>query len=425
MKWLCLTLAAVLTLIASGNLVLFAAAWITTSLCLHQLLTFYAERPAALLAARKKFIVSRLGEACLIGAVVLVYLSFGSVEFGTVFAAADATGRSGADTTQAAYLPWIAALLVIAALLKSAQFPFHGWLPEVMETPTPVSALLHAGIINAGGFLIVRMSHVVSLSTPSLDVLAVVGALTALFGSVVMLTQNSIKVSLAYSTVAQMGFMLLQCGLGAFSAAVLHIVGHSLYKAHAFLSSGSVVDRVKASWTPVAHDRPHPFRLLFALIAVALLTFAVGLAFGASPDAEPGVFALGAILLMALTYLFWNAIGERPAAAVVLRGAALAVVVCVGYFALQLAFEWLLQSALPAAQATRGNVEFLLLGGVIALFMVVFVLQTQLPYRADSPRWHAAYVHLFNGLYVNTVANRLIQRLWPVEPRVATQGVQE
>src|SRR5690606_2083247 len=104
------------------------------------------------------------------------------------------------------------------ALLKSAQFPFHGWLPEVMETPTPVSALLHAGIINAGGFLLIRFADVLVLSETAMIAVALIGLATALFGSFCMLVQSSVKVSLAYSTIAQMGFMLLQCGLGAFSA---------------------------------------------------------------------------------------------------------------------------------------------------------------------------------------------------------------
>lgn len=272
-KWLALTLSAVLILMIAGNLAMFAAGWIAMSLCLHQLLVFYPERPAAQIVARKKFIISRIGDVCLIAALALIWNAFGSLDFKTLFAAAQAAGANGVT---AADFHAIAGLLVIGALLKSAQFPFHGWLPEVMETPTPVSALLHAGIINAGGFLIVRMSDVVGLSTPALNVLAIVGATTALFGALTMLTQNSIKVWLAHSTIAQMGFMMLQCGLGAFSSAVLHIVAHALYKAHAFLSSGSVVEIAKSSWTPSASGRPHPIRMLGALTAAVALVFAVG-----------------------------------------------------------------------------------------------------------------------------------------------------
>lgn len=419
MKWLCLTLAAVLTLILSGNLLQFALAWIATSLCLHQLLVFYRERPGAQLAARKKFVASRVGDLCLVGAMLLAYRAFGSLEFATIFAAADHARAGGG---QPAALHGITALLAISALLKSAQFPFHGWLPEVMETPTPVSALLHAGIINAGGFLVVRLSPVISLSTPTLDLLALAGGFTALFGSAVMLTQTSVKVSLAWSTVAQMGFMLLECGLGAFSAAVLHIVAHSLYKAHAFLSSGSAVDLARASWVPSAEVAPRPARLVLAAVGAVGITWVVSLAFGASLTAAPGVFTLGAILAMGLAHLLASSVEARPAAPVIGRGVALALAVAVAYFALQLGAERLLAGALPPNQALRGPFDLAIVGLVLVSFGTVTVLQGLLPYRTASPRWQALYVHLFNALYVNAVANHAVAKLWPVSAAAPGHG---
>jgi NAD(P)H-quinone oxidoreductase subunit 5 len=411
LRALCLTLAAVLTLAAAGNLVLFVAAWIATSLALHRLLVFYGHRPAALLAARKKFLFSRIGDACLIGAAVLVWQTFGTLEFGALFAAADALPAGG---TLDPRIHGIAALLVVAALLKSAQFPFHGWLPEVMETPTPVSALLHAGIINAGGFLIVRHAEIVALSAPALDALAIVGGATALFAGIVMLTQTSVKVSLAWSTVAQMGFMLLQCGLGSFASALLHVVAHSLYKAHAFLASGSVVDLAKAAWSPTARGKPHPVRLAGLLLLSVLLVVGVGYALGVTPAAEPGIVVLGAILLMGVTHLLWNSTGDHVPLPVVARGAALAVGVTLAYFALQFGAHHVLDAALPDATATAGAFGVALGALVIATFMAVLWLQAELPWRAQHPHWHAAYVHLHNGLYVNAWTNRVIQRLWPV-----------
>jgi NAD(P)H-quinone oxidoreductase subunit 5 len=119
-----------------------------------------------------------------------------------------------------------------------------------METPTPVSALLHAGVINAGGFLLIRFADVMLLSPGVLAVLVMLGGFTALFGGLVMLTQSAVKTSLAWSTVAQMGFMILQCGLALFPLALLHIVAHSLYKAHAFLASGQAVDGVASIRRP-------------------------------------------------------------------------------------------------------------------------------------------------------------------------------
>ena len=254
-RWLCWTLAAVLILIISGNLLQFALAWVATSIGLHRLLLFYPDRQAAILASRKKFIASRLGDLCLLSAMVLLYRIFGSLDYSMIFAG---TQSAVGELAKAQWVDTTALLLVVAALLKSAQFPLHGWLTEVMETPTPVSALLHAGIINAGGFLVLRFSSLIAQSGPALYTLAIVGGFTALFGSVVMLTQTSIKVSLTFSTIAQMGFMMLQCGLGAFSAALLHIVAHSLYKAHAFLSSGSVINLARADRSLNAGARPHP-----------------------------------------------------------------------------------------------------------------------------------------------------------------------
>ncbi|MEW6437836.1 NADH dehydrogenase [Bradyrhizobium sp. UASWS1016] len=412
-RWLCLTLAAVLLLIVSGNLFQFALGWIATSLGLNKLLLFYPERQAAVLAARKKFLASRLGDLCLIAAMVLLHQAFGSLDYAVLFAGAEAM-RVGGDIPTAIHA--VAVLLVVAALLKSAQFPLHGWLTEVMETPTPVSALLHAGVINAGGFLVLRFADVISLSAPSMEVLVIVGGATALFGSVVMLTQTSVKVSLAYSTIAQMGFMMLQCGLGAFAAALLHIVAHSLYKAHAFLSSGSVIDLARASWSPSPGGKPHSARMAMIVGLVLAAALVVGTLFGATITVQPGVFALGAVVMLGLAHLITQAFDERPSLYVVARTVALAVVVSLAYFGLQWAVEHVLAGSLPPVQALRGPLDLVIVALVVLAFAAVTVFQSVLPGKADAPRWQAIYVHLANGLYVNTLANRLVLRFWPSPP---------
>ena len=413
-RWLCLTLAAVLTLIVSGNMFQLWLAWIATSLSLNKLLLFYPTRPAAVLAARKKFVASRLADACVLGAMLLVYRSVGSLDDTAVFQAAP-------DVVHGA-VRGAAPLLVVAALLKSAQFPLHGWLTEVMETPTPVSALLHAGVINAGGFLVLRFAGLVAQSAPSLDLLVVAGGSTALFGSAVMLTQTSVKVALAYSTIAQMGFMMLECGLGAFSAALLHLVAHSLYKAHAFLSSGSVIDLARASWSPSPGGKPHPGRMALVAGAVLVVAVATGALFGASLASQPGAVALGAVLLLGLSHLVAQGLDERPSAYVMGRVAALAAVVAVAYFGLQWAAARLTQEALPAAMPLRGPFDLVLVGLVVLGFAAVTVLQGQLPGRSGGGRWMAIYVPLSHGLYVNTVANRLALRLWPAARKETRAG---
>lgn len=403
MGGLCLTLSAVSLLVLSGNLVQLVLAWIATSVALHQLLVFYAERQGAVIAARKKFITARISDACLIGAALLLASSFGTADIAAILDQAGAMAANGATPPA---LVVAALLIAVAALLKSAQFPTHGWLTEVMETPTPVSALLHAGIINAGGFLVVRFADVMLLSASSMHLLAMVGGFTALFGAVVMLTQTSVKVSLAWSTVAQMGFMLLQCGLGAFSLAVLHIVAHSLYKAHAFLSSGSVVEIARASWVPSARAKPDRTRILASFVVALGLYVGVGALLGVTPIDQPAILALGAILVMGLTLLMAQSTVGKPNAYVIGRTLAAAGAVSLVYFGLQAGAEWLLYPAVPVTPVP-GPVGIAIIVLAVTSFALVTVLQLLVPSWTGSPRWQTAYVHVANGFYANAVFNRL------------------
>ena len=414
LKWLCITIGAVLTLLVSGNLALFTAAWIATSMGLHQLLTFYSHRPAALIAARKKFVISRLGDLCLLAALALTYRAFGTWEFHELFASAEAMHAAGRIPP---LVTPICLLFAGAAMLKSAQFPFHSWLPDTMETPTPVSALMHAGIINSGGFLIVRLSPLVSLSPLALNTLALVGAFTAVFASLVMMTQASIKRMLAFSTVAQMGFMLLQCGMGAYSVAVLHIVAHSLYKAYAFLSSGSVVAISRSSWTPGERPAAHPGVFAASLLTATLVTVLTAILFGVSPLAEPGAILFDAVLMMSLTYLLWSLWGKSLTPRLIATGLLLASAVSAGYFALHLGCKALLASALPhsAIYPSAGRpMESALPALLVLLFGALLTLQSQLPQWTSRPWCRTLYVHARNGFYFNTIANRAIQALWPL-----------
>lgn len=392
-----MTLGFVMLLVLAGNVVQLVIAWIGTSLSLHSLLVFYSDRPKARLAAKKKFTVARVGDLCLIGAAAILFTAFGT---GEIAAITEAARTAEALPTGVAYA---AGLLAIAALLKSAQFPTHGWLTEVMETPTPVSALLHAGIINAGGFLIVRFGDVMLTSAASLHLLVLVGGLTAVIGSVVMLTQSSVKVGLAWSTVAQMGFMLMQCGFGAFSAAVLHIVAHSLYKAHAFLSSGSVVDiaRAKMGIAPVkAPSLTQAFAMLGTVVATVVL---IGAIFDVTLATKPALVVLGAILVMGLTH-FLLASGTGVTLA---RSAFAASGVALLYFVLQLGTEALLAGTLPA-MPMPGIVTGLLMATYTLIFALVALAQILVPSHASHPRVQAARVWITNGFYINTLFTKLI-----------------
>lgn len=407
-RWLGFTLGAVSLMVVAGNLLLFFAAWVMTSLGLHQLLLHYRHRPAAHRAAWTKFAISRLGDAFLIGALVLTFQSFGTLDMQALFAQATAAaGSSQFDPSHAA----IAWLLMLGAVTKSAQFPFHVWLPDTMETPTPVSALMHAGIVNAGGYLVIRLSPLFALAPESLLTLAAIGAFTACFGSVVMMTQPSVKRALAYSTIAQMGFMMLQCGLGAFSAAMLHILAHSLYKAHAFLTSGSVVAQARATGgaaVPVPRRAVTTASLLGAATATIAAYFAISLAMGVDQFDKPGGLVLAFILFLALTTWGWQllSLGSRQTTGIALAGIA---GLCLAYVASFVLIDHLVLPTKPTIVFPAG--ANLVLVAIAAAFALLFVLNAVLS-RTARPAWLAAFrVHAVNGFYIDAVYHRVFASL--------------
>jgi len=397
--WMAALLAAVLLLVQAGNLVLFVVAWIATSLGLDRLLLFYANRVQAVRAARKKFIVARIGDAALIGAAGLLFLGYGTLDIGTILAAA----RDGLAPESAI---WAAALLALAAILKSAQFPTHGWLTEVMETPTPVSALLHAGVINAGGFLLIRFADVLLLAPGVLAVLVMIGGFTALLGGLAMLAQPAVKTSLAWSTIAQMGFMVMQCGLALFPLALLHIVAHSLYKAHAFLASGTAVDVVAAIRRPGPIAIPNGWAVARAFALALVIYTVIGFAFGFDTK-SPQAIALGAILIFGVAYLLAQGLADAAPRVLTRRTALYAVAASISYFALQTGAEWLTAGTLPPTPAP-GPLEWALLALAVLSFGLVAIAQAMFPLWAYHPAAAGLRVHLSNGLYANAVFDRLV-----------------
>lgn len=397
--FLCLTLASVVILVGARDLLILVPAWIATSLILHRLLLFYPDRPAARRAARKKFITARLGDAALIGASLFLVAAYRTTDIPTILAAAHA-GAGGTAAIVAA------SLLALAALLKSAQFPTHGWLTEVMETPTPVSALLHAGVINAGGFLLIRFADVMLLAPGALAALVLIGGFTALFGSIVMLTQPAVKTSLAWSTVAQMGFMIFECGLALFPLALLHIVAHSLYKAHSFLSSGGAVERVAAIRRPGPVAVPGPRAVLRAFLAALLVYCAVGLLFGFTHKPAQAN-ALGIVLIFGVAYIFAQGFADAAPKALSRRTALYALAVSVSYFALQTATSALTAGSLPPAPPA-GALEWALMVLAILSFGTVAFGQCTFPLWSHHPAAGALRVHIANGFYANALFDRLI-----------------
>lgn len=396
LSWMSLTLAAVLTLVISNHLLLLLGAWISTSLCLHRLLLHHPDRPGAIFAARKKFTYSRLADLSLMVAAILLHRGHGSWRIDEIVASIASGTTAG--------LPAAAFLLAFCAMLKSAQFPFHSWLPDTMDTPTPVSAFMHAGIINGGGFLVLRTAPVFTAAPGALWALALVGTFTAVFGAVVMLAQPGVKRALAFSTIAQMGFMMIQVGLGAWGLALLHLVAHSLYKAHAFLRAGSTIGAVPRAAIPLST----PALALGTLAGAALVTAAATGLHALVPAAVATPFAFLAILALALAYGIaraWS--GHRGS---VRRALAAASGIALAALGLHLAAGHLLPE--PAAPVVP-----LWLGIFVSTaFAALFLFQSLLWRASAHPLGRILYVHALNGFYVNAIANRLLNRLWPRRP---------
>jgi len=407
---LLLTLASVTTLVLCNDLLVLSLAWLGSSLALHQLLTHFRERTQALVAAHKKFLLSRLADACVLGATGLLFWAVGSVHLDAI-----------ADyATQSPSLPGpvvLATLLLVAGVtLKTAQLPFHGWLTQVMEAPTPVSALLHAGVVNIGGLVLIRLAPLMVEAPLASGALVVVGTVTAVTAALVMATRVSIKVSLAWSTAAQMGLMLVQCGLGLWHLALLHLLAHSVYKAHAFLSGGGTVDawRIKAA----AASRPAT-SIGASVLALALTLPAVlGICWGVDavlPSHHAALGPLSVVLALALAPLLARSAstGLRSLAG----GVALSVGIVALTFAGHLGSELLAPGPEPAALTAVLGWAF-----VAPAFALLFAVQIVLHARPHGWLARTLQPHLFAGLYLDALFTRMTFRIWPprLPPRPAS-----
>ncbi len=227
-----------LTLVLANNMLLMFVGWEGVGLCSYLLIGFYFLRKSAADAGKKAFIVNRVGDAGFLLGIFLTVGTLGTIKF-TEFAPALAAGHFAVG---APLITAIALLLFVGATGKSAQIPLYVWLPDAMEGPTPVSALIHAAtMVTAGVYMVTRHNAIYQLAPLALDVVAVIGALTAIYAASMGLVQNDIKRILAYSTISQLGYMFLACGVGAFAAGIFHLTTHAFFKALLFLGSGSVI----------------------------------------------------------------------------------------------------------------------------------------------------------------------------------------
>lgn len=398
-------LAAVHLLVLADHWLILIGAWAFVGVALQSLLCFYPDRPFALLAAHKKRIADRLADAMLITAAALAWLEVGSGSLSALWVHISQQGMSTA-------LQISAVALVLAVILRTALLPVHGWLIQVMEAPTPVSALLHAGVVNLGGVVLIQFAPMLEQAAPARMLLLVVGLATAVLAGMVMLTRISIKVRLAWSTVAQMGFLLMECALGLYTLAALHLLGHSLYKAHAFLSASSIVRQTRLH---ALHGDSKPDAL--SLIWAPLLTIsAVHLITGLSAHAAwPWWWSV--VLGLAWAPMIW--LPAAPAGFAFRAGQLLIGLLMV----FGLAAAAMLAHTLPLGlhNAPHPVLGLIALAGMATLYLCQAMLQRWPQRLSRWRRWSYA------GFYVDEIYTRLTLQLWPTQwaPQSASATRQE
>lgn len=289
-----------LMLVLGNNFLLMFVGWEAVGLCSYLLIGFWFEKKSASNAAKKAFVVNRVGDFGFALGIMLIFLTFHSIDFTEVFHAASQGNFAVGSFT----VTIITLLLFMGATGKSAQIPLYTWLPDAMEGPTPVSALIHAAtMVTAGVYMIARCNVLYMLSPFTMTVVASIGAVTALFAASIGLVQNDIKRVLAYSTISQLGYMFMACGVGAFTAGVFHLMTHAFFKALLFLGSGSVIHALSGEqdMRKMGGLRHH--------IPVTYKTFLVGTVAIAGIPPFAGFFSKDEILLESLVrgnFIYWS-----------------------------------------------------------------------------------------------------------------------
>ncbi|SFR61843.1 NAD(P)H-quinone oxidoreductase subunit 5 [Marinobacter daqiaonensis] len=397
-RWFWLTLGSVSLTIMANHLLLFWFGWMTISLCLHRLLTHYPERPRAVLAAHKKFILARTAELALLAAFTMLHLQHQTFLIDELRAHFSQPGATLSWQDQVA-----AGLIAIAALIKCAQLPVHGWLIQVVEAPTPVSALLHAGVINLGGFLLILFAPLLMLATAAQWLILIVAGLSTVLAALIMTTRVSQKVRLAWSTCAQMGLMLVECALGLFELALLHLLAHSAYKAYAFLNSGSAVyDDIQQRLAPAAVPSSVDWSVAAVIAASAVGVVAALLNPG-------GAWSPWLLLALALTMLIAQRRSTEAHASLAGLGM-IALTLSLVYGLLKTAMAPVLESSGIQAAPASGPAD---VWGML-MFTTLFALGWLLRYQFRRPRTQHLYTALYAGLYLDEWFTRATLRIWPV-----------
>lgn len=377
----------------ASTLIGLALAWTATGVVLCWLLGLYGELPAARAGVRRTMRAFVIGDGALWLGVLVATAHWGALDLRDL--ASRAPDFAGAPTVSGV----VACLLVAAAAARSAQVPFHGWLPSTLAAPTPVSALLHAGVVNGGGMLLIALSPVVGTSALATHMAFVVGALSVIAGTASMLVRSDVKGSLALSTVGQMGFMVMTCGLGAYAAAAFHLVAHGMYKASLFLGSGAAVARhARHHYAPKAAALGRAGLAGRAAVAIAVPALALVAATSAFPP-PVGVGAHGTPALLGFAWATsawagWRWLQSRSLRVGVLTHLMIVVPAIFAYLAGVDAMARALAPALIGAGTTAASPW--LLGPVILLLGLVSLVRRR-PIAVAPNVGPALYVAALNA----------------------------
>jgi len=437
--------AALLFMVIAGDLITLLIAWYLVGVLLYFLLGQDTRSQTAYRFAFWTLITYRIGDLPLILAAALLYDAYGTWSLTTIFteimADPEAHQVLGLPLTEV-----VASLIALAAFARSAQFLLHTWLPYTMDGPTPVSALMHAGIVNAGGFLINRFAPVFVHSGDVLHGVFIVGLITAVFGSLLMLTQNDIKKALGYSTMGQMGFMIMECGIGAFSLAIYHLFAHGVFKGTMFLSAGGVINDSRKDdgipkdelYTFAVEKRPHKERQPWLLMAsITLAVPLVILVFAHLLIAEDYFQKQGAIILLFFGWVtgaqlifatyrmrtqnIWRLVGLSVLSL---------VVVVLGYAVISHAFDLFLypDPAFRVQLYSAATIDLLSFNVLVVIVTLIVVSGWIVTYYADQNvfrrrqqtqrLWLNFYALISREFYVSDIYTRLTRMLLAISGRL-------
>ncbi len=391
-----LTTSAVAAVVTAATLSGLVVAWLVSGAGLLAMLGQRADLLPARVGVRRAAAAFAVGDLALVAGAVIVWAAVGDLDLRQLGAEAPRLMGEPIGVFGLSVGTVFACLLAVAAMGRSAQIPLQRWLPATLAAPTPVSALLHAGLVNAGGFLLVRLAPVFGLSGAATHIAFVAGALTALYGTALMLAKPDVKGELAHSTMGQMGFMVMACALGAFAAAIFHLVAHGMYKATLFLGADSVVHNGKRRQAvprpaPAGVRWPRPVRLaVSALVPAAALGLALATV-AASALEHSGAAVLVGFAWATAAHAAWSWLGATPGRAA--AGLAALAGACVAYAALIAGAGEFLAPALSDAPAAVAPWLAVVPAAVLAVALAV-------RHRSAPGLWRALYVRALDAGHV-------------------------